>query len=893
MQNTNAPIGKVEKIVHGPVHAQDAEENMRALQQGDTVYIQDLLITGKQGFVKIVLTDGTSLQLGPLSRARMEEYQYNQETAEGHFEASIFVGLFRFISGKIGSNPQGEHTVIKTPSALIGIRGSEVDGKVEADGSTTVIHTSGLIDVSPLYHANKFSLYENGASIYIPIGELPSRVFQQSTGETTEFQEKFNTFHYTPATSDKGGQSDTHSDAPEKPENNKPPEKNEPSPPDMAVGRGDSGHDAPKPGSAGKPMEKEARIPEVQTGQIEKPPSPANPDGQKMPEPPKPGGDDGKTPSDPPPPPPPAGEKMEAGSDVPPPPSKPLEGYWNLGDSLSLELGLDRAGKSDLFPVQPPPPPSHEPQPELEESVLNTEESYVEGSAENETNTEPKPPEEAPPPEQNNSDVVGLGRLIANDDYVSTDQDVPLILFPSQLTGNDSTANPGDPLNIISVGSAINGSVKQNADDSIEFIPAPGFSGQADFVYQVGDSEQHLDSAKVFIDVRTTTNNNPPSASNSGNQAPPGDNTQPSSDTTANNMPLANTDVFNMYANTVLNLTDADLLGNDEAQDSDLQVIGVQNPNNGQVFLNTDGSIEFTSAMDFNGLAGFEYMVENANGDRAIGQVEINVLTSPDSTQPLAENGITDDIINLPGAQDDNLSTTVDTPLVIDALVLQINDSGQPPDAVISAVSDAINGQVIILADGQIEFTPDSGFSGQAGFSYEITDLSGNMATANVFIDITDTLTNVELLPDSTGTATTTQAFDDFFQTFANQDFIVSAQTLLANDYPVAPDNQVTAVFNAQNGNVALDAGGDIIFTPSPDFIGEAQFDYEIINGEQNSSTATAFILFEASSATQSTLGFDTVFNSGEALQSGTSTLPPLQNADDLLLTDSSSTLYV
>ena len=171
-------IGRATLVVDGPAKVVNANGTSRTLDTGDPVYLNDTVSTGSRTYVKIQLQDGTVFQLGPLSNASLEKYEYQQANAsthteaKGEFEASVFSGIFRFISGSISNSNQGTHSVIKTPSAVIGIRGSEIDGQVQTDGTTVILHMEGLIDIRPLYSFEYFTVFEPGTRIEIPITPL-------------------------------------------------------------------------------------------------------------------------------------------------------------------------------------------------------------------------------------------------------------------------------------------------------------------------------------------------------------------------------------------------------------------------------------------------------------------------------------------------------------------------------------------------------------------------------------------------------------------------------------------------------------------------------------------------------------------------------------------------
>ena len=185
-------IGVTTLVVDGPAKANNQGVE-RILKIGDPIYLYDTLLTGSRTYLKVTLKDGTVFQLGPSSRATLDAYEYQSATkvsaASGDFEASIFSGVFRFISGAIGDDHQGQHSRLNTPSATIGIRGSEIDGQILQDGSTVILHTEGLIDIHPRFNLNVLTIFEPGTLIEIPASRIDMPyVFSAPTESIIEFR---------------------------------------------------------------------------------------------------------------------------------------------------------------------------------------------------------------------------------------------------------------------------------------------------------------------------------------------------------------------------------------------------------------------------------------------------------------------------------------------------------------------------------------------------------------------------------------------------------------------------------------------------------------------------------------------------------------------------------
>ncbi|UUZ49621.1 cadherin-like domain-containing protein [Massilia sp. B-10] len=86
--------------------------------------------------------------------------------------------------------------------------------------------------------------------------------------------------------------------------------------------------------------------------------------------------------------------------------------------------------------------------------------------------------------------------------------------------------------------------------------------------------------------------------------------------------------------------------------------------------------------------------------------------------------------------------------------------------------------------------------------------------------------------PAAASTADTVAAAEDTPVT-------ISPSTLLANDGDADNDGlTITSVQGAVNGSVAI-VGGNVVFTPSPNYSGPASFTYTVSDGQGGSATST------------------------------------------------------
>jgi hypothetical protein len=123
------PIGQV-KTAAGPVTVERAGTS-QPVAIGDHVFQADTIVTAAAGSVGITFADNSMMSLGPESRLVLDQFRFDTTTHEGSFDSSLQKGTLAVKSGQIvKQTPEAMH--IKTPAALLGVRGTEF--VVRADG---------------------------------------------------------------------------------------------------------------------------------------------------------------------------------------------------------------------------------------------------------------------------------------------------------------------------------------------------------------------------------------------------------------------------------------------------------------------------------------------------------------------------------------------------------------------------------------------------------------------------------------------------------------------------------------------------------------------------------------------------------------------------------------
>jgi hypothetical protein len=114
-------VGRV-KTVKGTVSIERAGRREPA-QVGAGVRQADTLVTGPDGAVGVTLADETLLSAGPNSVLAIERFVYDGNQP-GSLEAALTKGTLAVVSGRIAKQAP-DAMRIKTPSAILGVRGTE------------------------------------------------------------------------------------------------------------------------------------------------------------------------------------------------------------------------------------------------------------------------------------------------------------------------------------------------------------------------------------------------------------------------------------------------------------------------------------------------------------------------------------------------------------------------------------------------------------------------------------------------------------------------------------------------------------------------------------------------------------------------------------------------
>jgi hypothetical protein len=123
-----AEAGRV-KVSKGEVQIERDGKRLPA-PVGATIQARDTVKTGPDGSVGITFQDNSLLSAGPNSELVIERFVFDSTTHKGEFDTALKKGTLAVVSGEI-ARQSPEAMRIRTPAAIMGVRGTEFVVKVD------------------------------------------------------------------------------------------------------------------------------------------------------------------------------------------------------------------------------------------------------------------------------------------------------------------------------------------------------------------------------------------------------------------------------------------------------------------------------------------------------------------------------------------------------------------------------------------------------------------------------------------------------------------------------------------------------------------------------------------------------------------------------------------
>ena len=137
VKSSLATIGEVTQLEgKGVIDRQDGENDIVIEKQLD-IFSYDTVKTGN-GKVGIEFIDATRVDVTQHSKLLIDEFVYDPNTKTGKLSLKAKLGTVRYASGQIAKN-SATNVKITTPTATIGVRGTDFTMTIDETGSSTII----------------------------------------------------------------------------------------------------------------------------------------------------------------------------------------------------------------------------------------------------------------------------------------------------------------------------------------------------------------------------------------------------------------------------------------------------------------------------------------------------------------------------------------------------------------------------------------------------------------------------------------------------------------------------------------------------------------------------------------------------------------------------------
>ncbi len=329
---------------------------------------------------------------------------------------------------------------------------------------------------------------------------------------------------------------------------------------------------------------------------------------------------------------------------------------------------------------------------------------------------------------------------IGSVDHISVTEDV--LTVSGNLLANDVDAD-NDVLSIIGVTDGSHGSVLNNGDGTVTYLPDDNYSGPDSFTYTVSDGNGLLDIVTVNVTVGSV-----------------------------NDLPIAENDDYSVTEDGQLVITD--LLVNDTDMDGFLlEIVSISQPTFGSTVLDGSGNVTYTPSADFFGQDTFTYAIVDSDG--GVDTATVNVIVVGVEDNPV----IVDDILWYEGK-----------PLSLDSIIL--NDYDPDGDEIrLVNISKPTYGYISYDGVGGAIYIGPAGYSGDDTIVYTIADANNNITVGYITVKSFVPVIAPNIVDDSAGS--------DIVQDVVIVDPIVpevvdeGVPVPIPEDVPVVPDDSLVS----------------------------------------------------------------------------------------------------
>ncbi len=364
--------------------------------------------------------------------------------------------------------------------------------------------------------------------------------------------------------------------------------------------------------------------------------------------------------------------------------------------------------------------------------------------------------------------------IAANDAFTGY-EDKNLTVSAPGLLSNDKDID-GDALTALPVTGPEHGTLALNLDGSFTYTPAANYNGPDSFTYKANDGGRDSNAATVSILLRAV-----------------------------NDAPVAVNDSLDVDEDSVLTLPAPGVLGNDtDAEGNRLTAVRVTGTAHGTLTLNSNGSLSYKPAANWNGTDSFTYKAKDSLLASKVATVTIIVHPVNDAPVAVGDSYILE--------QDTTLDVPAPGPLANDR-----DRDRDPLNAIVSTTT--VNGKLALNADGSFSYVPDAGFYGQDSFTYHVND--GTLDSNTVTVALTITKFNFPPI-----------AVEDHYTIKEDRSLEVAAPGLLRNDSdPEGRAIRAVLITRPAHGALSFRPNGYIYYKPARNWNGDDSFTYKATDG--------------------------------------------------------------
>jgi hypothetical protein len=228
------------------------------------------------------------------------------------------------------------------------------------------------------------------------------------------------------------------------------------------------------------------------------------------------------------------------------------------------------------------------------------------------------------------------------------------------------------------------------------------------------------------------------------------------------------------------------------------------NTNSGTVSI-SNNKVVYTPNAEFYGTDNFTYTVKDSQNVTDTATVTVTVEPPPN-------------LAPVPGS--DTATTPYKKAVTIDVLANDTDPENQTL-TLDSVTNPASTGGSVAISNGQVVYTPNSGFTGTDNFTYTVKDSQGAMATGNVTVTVS---------PNGNPTAV-----DDSPTT--PKDTAKTIDVLVNDSDPEQDALTVNIKTDPEDGTVSI-SNNQVVYTPNAGFTGTDSFEYTATDTEGGQDSA-------------------------------------------------------